>query len=158
MSTDVKFMEVIVRNGEKSDMPAVLQLINELAEYENESSAVTISLEDLEREGFQDNPLFHVEVALMGEEIVGIVIYYYCFSTWKGRMLYIEDIVVKHKYRRMGIGKKLFDSVFSIAKEKNVKQIRFHVLDWNKLALGFYKKFYKVQIENNWLTCKIDKI
>lgn len=150
-------MGIIIRKGEKEDMQAVFELIKELAIYEKEPDAVIISLKDLEINGFGPSPLFQVKVAILDGLIVGMILYYYCFSTWKGKMLYIEDIVVSQKHRRLGIGKKLFDSVFKIAIEMDVQQIRFHVLDWNQLALGFYRKNYDVSIEDQWVTCKIDK-
>lgn len=149
-------MNVNIRHGFKEDMPSILNLIKELAIYEKAEGEVVNRVECLEKYGACKTPLFKSIIADYNQEVIGMVLYYYCFSSWKGKMLYIDDIVVRNKFRRRGIGKKLFDFVVNEAKQEEVQQIRFHVLDWNAMALNFYKKYYKVIIEQNWLTCKID--
>src|SRR3970282_1056889 len=93
-----------IRKGKAEDMSAVLGLIQELAEYEKEPDAVLVTVEDLVRDGFSPNPLFHVFVAEVESEIVGIALYYYRYSTWKGKIIHLEDLVVKDKMRGTGLG------------------------------------------------------
>ena len=102
---------MIIRKGIPEDMKAVLELIQELAIFEKEPEAVVISEKDLIRDGFGDTPLFHVFVAELEsnpKEIVGIALYYYRYSTWKGKTIHLEDLVVKQSMRNNGIGNALY--------------------------------------------------
>ena len=90
---------MIIRKGNPEDMEAVLGLIQELADFEKEPDAVLITVDDLIRDGFGTVPLFHVFVAEVENEIVGIALYYYRYSTWKGKIIHLEDLVVKDKMR-----------------------------------------------------------
>ena len=148
-------MKVQIRHAVKQDMPIVLDLIKELAIYEQAEEEVANRVQWLEKYGTQDNALFTVILAQYNGEVIGMVLYYYCFSSWKGKMLYIDDIVVTKKFRRKGVGKVLFDFLMKEAKMEEAQQVRFHVLDWNEPALNFYKKYFNLSIENQWLTCKI---
>ena len=85
-----------------------------------------------------------------------MVFYYYGYSTWKGKMLYIDDIVVKERFRRFGIGQTLFDYMRQVARKENANQIRFHVLNWNEPAINFYKK-NGVAMDDAWIQCKLEK-
>lgn len=149
-------MNVQIRHAVKQDMPIVLDLIKELAIYEQAEEEVVNRVQWLEKYGTQDNTLFTVILAQFNGEVIGMVLYYYCFSSWKGKMLYIDDIVVTKKFRRKGVGRVLFDFLMKEAKMEEAQQVRFHVLDWNEPALNFYKKYFKLSIEKKWLTCKID--
>lgn len=155
-----------IRRGVKDDLQGVLALIKELARYEKAADEVAVTVEQLARDGFpsQDGPfsggeaskLFEIIIAENGSNIVGMALYYFGYSTWKGKMLYLDDIVVSEKYRRKGVGNQLFEAIIQKAREKDVKQIRFHVLDWNEPAINFYKK-YNVQFEAEWVTCKLSE-
>jgi len=155
-----------VRRGVKEDLQGVLALINELARYEKAADEVSVTLEQLARDGFsakggsasggEASKLFEMIVAEDGDSIVGMALYYFGYSTWKGKMLYLDDIVVNEKYRRNGVGKQLFDAVLLEAKKRKVKQLRFHVLDWNEPAINFYKK-NNVKFEEEWITCKLSE-
>jgi len=149
-------MKIKIRKAEKKDMPIVFALIKELADYENESDQVKISVKELRQDGFGSNPLFKVILAERDGEITGMVLYYYGYSTWKGKMLYLDDIIVAKKFRRLGIGQYLFDYIRSEAKKENANQIRFHVLDWNEPAINFYKK-NGVSLDGEWMLCKLEK-
>src|ERR1043165_5301122 len=124
-------MAVIIRNGSKNDLPGVLRLIKELAEFEKAPDAVTNSVGDMEKEGFGSQPSFRFHVAELNREIVGIAIYYIKYSTWKGKGLYLDDLIVTEKLRGKGIGKKLFDAFMLEAKNIGAKQVHWQVLDWN---------------------------
>ena len=131
-------MEIILREGQKTDMSAVLSLIQELASFEKEANAVELSVEELERDGFGPQPLFRVFVAERNNEIVGMALFYERYSTWKGRSIHLEDLIVKHQYRGEGIGKVLYTKVLTYAHDQNLKRVSWEVLDWNTVAIDFY--------------------
>ena len=149
-------MEAIIRKGEIKDLPGVLALIVELAEFERAPEAVTNTVADMERDGFGDKPVFRFHVAESEGKIVGIAVYFVKYSTWKGKGFYLDDIVVTEKYRSKGIGKKLFDEFVKEAQNENAKQLHWQVLDWNKKAIKFYERLH-ARIEPEWWDCKIDK-
>lgn len=142
-----------IRKGTIDDLPQVLQLIHELAVYEKAPQEVTNTLEDMHWDGFGERPIFEFFVAESGEDgIVGIALYYMGYSTWKGKMLYLEDLIVTERLRRSGIGKKLFDAVAAEAKRVNAKRFRWQVLEWNEPAIAFYKKI-GAEMDGEWLNC-----
>ena len=146
--------QVKIRTGKKKDIPQILSLVKELAAYERAPKEVTNTINSMEQDGFEKNPVFDSLVAEVDKKIVGIAIYYTAYSTWKGKYIYLDDIIVTEKHRRNGIGKMLFDAVIKSAKEKGAKQIRWHVLNWNTPAINFYKK-YNISFDNEWITCKL---
>lgn len=135
-----------VRHAIKSDMPQVLELIKELAIFEKEPDAVEITVADLEREGFGENPLFTCFVAdtstslSTDSEIVGAALVYFRFSTWKGRTLHLEDLIVKEEKRGQGIGEALYKQVMQFAYDRGLKRVAWDVLDWNTGAIRFYER------------------
>lgn len=142
-------MKITIRKGEKRDLPALLGLIKELAEYEKSGDSVTNSLEMLEKDGFGKNAIFSFFVAEVEEKVVGIALYYPKYSTWKGRGIYLDDIVVTESFRRMGVGKLLFDKVIEAAKKEGANLLWWQVLDWNEPAIRFYQK-YQAKLEAGW--------
>lgn len=147
-------LAIHLRPAVKEDMERVHQLITELAVYEKEPDAVTNTIEGLKEDGFGPNKVFDAIVAEVNDEVVGFALYYTKYSTWKGSCLYLEDFIVTADMRGQGIGKKLFDKVYSIAKEKGAKRFEWQVLDWNEPAINFYKK-YDVVFEDDWRNAKI---
>ena len=145
-------MNYIIRKAAKEDLVGILHLVNELAIYEKEPDAVTATLKDYE-DNFDKN-VFEAHVAEFNGEIVGTTIYYMTWSTWKGRMLYLEDFVITQKHRRQGVGQLLFDAFMQEAKKKNVRLVKWQVLDWNEPAIEFYKKNNAI-IETEWWNVKI---
>lgn len=131
-------MDIILRKGEKSDMASVLMLIKELADFEKESHAVEVTEKDLLEDGFENEPAFQVFVAEKKGEVVGMALFYERYSTWKGRSIHLEDLIVKKEYRGQGIGKKLYTEVLSYAHAKGMKRVSWEVLDWNSVAIDFY--------------------
>ncbi|OOG63784.1 GNAT family N-acetyltransferase [Flavobacterium sp. A45] len=129
-----------IRKGKKEDMHGVLALIQELAVFEKEPDAVLITEEDLVRDGFGTNPLFQVFVAEVENEIVGIALYYYRYSTWKGKTIHLEDLVVKDSMRGTGLGYALYSEIIKQGKQDQVRRIEWNVLDWNTPAIDFYEK------------------
>jgi GNAT superfamily N-acetyltransferase len=131
---------MIIRKATKEDMKSVLDLIQELATFEKEPNAVLISEDDLIRDGFEQTPLFHTFVAEVDGQIIGIALYYYRYSTWKGKTIHLEDLIVKEDKRGIGAGFALYSEIIAQGKRDNVKRIEWNVLDWNTAAIEFYKK------------------
>lgn len=129
-----------VREATRKDMPQVLELIKELAIFEKEPDAVEVTVQDLESEGFGENPLFTCFVAELDSEIVGAALIYYRFSTWKGRTLHLEDLIVKEAKRGQGIGEALYTKVMQFAYDQGLKRVAWDVLDWNTGAIRFYER------------------
>ncbi|HEU4719126.1 MAG TPA: GNAT family N-acetyltransferase [Bacteroidia bacterium] len=146
--------EINIRPAVAADMPAVLALIKELAEYERAPEEVTVTAEDLVRDGFGECPRFHCFVAEENKKVTGIALYYISYSTWKGSCLFLEDIVVTQSERRRGIGKMLFEEVIRAAKKMNAKRMSWQVLDWNEPAIKFYEK-YNPEILREWLNFRL---
>lgn len=147
---------MIVREAIKNDMPQVLELIKELAIFENEPNAVEVTVTDLEREGFGENPLFTCFVAVLEDEIVGAALVYFRFSTWKGRTLHLEDLIVKEAHRSKGIGEALYKQVMRFAYERGLKRVAWDVLDWNKGAIKFYERS-GANIVKDWRVVHMDE-
>ncbi len=136
----IQGMSISVREAKKSDMVSVLKLINELAVYEKEPEAVEVTVADLEQHGFGTNPSFHCFVAEKNREIVGIALVYTRFSTWKGLVLHLEDLVVSESMRGHGVGTILLNEVVKYGSQLGVKRISWEVLDWNESAINFYEQ------------------
>lgn len=148
---------VILRRGVEADLPQVLGLIKELAEYEKAPEAVTTTLAAMQRDGFGPEPIFGFFV-LENEtaDIIGLALYYTAYSTWKGRMLYLEDLVVTGAARRGGLGRLLFDAVVAEARATGAVRMKWQVLGWNEPAIGFYQKL-GANIESEWLNGNLDE-
>jgi GNAT superfamily N-acetyltransferase len=148
---------MIIRKGQKEDMPAVLDLIKELALFEKEPEAVVVSVKDLERDGFLNNPpLFYTFIAEVNHEIVGMALYYYRYSTWKGKTIHLEDLIVKEKMRGTGAGFALYSEIIKQGKKDNVRRIEWNVLDWNTPAIDFYHKSGAKVLED-WRVVHMDE-
>ncbi|HEX8013805.1 MAG TPA: GNAT family N-acetyltransferase [Flavobacterium sp.] len=145
-----------IRKGKPEDMKSVLALIQELAIFEKEPDAVLITEEDLIRDGFGENPLFHVFVADVDKEIVGIALYYYRYSTWKGKTIHLEDLIVKEKMRGTGLGSALYSEIIKQGKKENVRRIEWNVLNWNTPAVNFYENSGAKVIEE-WRVVQMDE-
>lgn len=145
-----------IRKGTPQDMPDVLALITELAVFEKEPDAVVISTEDLLRDGFSENPLFHTFVAEVNEEIIGVALYYYRFSTWKGKTIHLEDLIVKENNRGTGAGFALYSEIIKQGKKDNVRRIEWNVLDWNTPAIDFYEKS-GAKVLSDWRVVQMDE-
>jgi len=145
-----------IRKGKKEDMKGVLALIQELAVFEKEPDAVLITEEDLVRDGFGENPLFQVFVAEVDNDIVGIALFYYRYSTWKGKTIHLEDLVVKDSMRGTGLGYALYSEIIKQAKKDKVRRIDWNVLDWNTSAIEFYKKS-GANVLDEWRVAQMDE-
>ena len=147
-------MTASVRVGEKKDLIKVRELIIELAIYEKYPGAVKVTIEQLEEDGFGYNKVFDFFVAELNNKIVGFALYYTSYSTWRGRCLYLEDLVVTEKHRKSGIGSLLFEACIEETKARKADRMEWQVLDWNKPAINFYKK-YNANLDENWTNGKL---
>ncbi len=132
-------MTFTIRKASREDMASVLNLIQELAEFEKEPQEVELNISDLEQAGFGTSAQFTCFVAEVNNVIVGLALVYYRFSTWKGRVLHLEDLIVSQKMRGSGLGTALLDAVVKYGNEQGVKRISWEVLDWNEPAITFYE-------------------
>lgn len=147
---------MIIRKGERADMPAVLALIQELAIFEREPNAVVLTAADLQRDGFQENPLFSTFVAEVEGQIVGMALYYYRYSTWKGKTIHLEDLILKENYRKQGIGFALYQRIIETGYQEGVRRIEWNVLDWNTPAIDFYEKT-GATVFPDWRVAQLDE-
>lgn len=145
-----------LREGTIDDLPRVLELIEELALYEKAPEQVTNTLEMMKEDGFGPNPVYAMFVCEKDEskEIIGISVYYYRYSTWKGKRLYLEDLVVTQSERGKGAGKLLLERTMAKSLEDGCTGMMWQVLDWNEPAINFYKK-YGASIEGGWYNVHI---
>ncbi len=146
--------DIKIRVGNKSDLAAILNLIKELAEYEKAPAEVEVTVAEMENWGFGADKLFDFFVAEQNGNIVALALYYYKYSTWKGKCLFLEDIIVTEKMRGAGIGKLLFDKIVDVAKAEKVRRLEWQVLNWNEPAIKFYKK-YNATLDPEWLNGKL---
>jgi GNAT superfamily N-acetyltransferase len=147
-------MNINIRKAEQRDCPRLLELVQELAEYERAPEEVTVSLSHFEQSGFSEHPVWWAFVAEVDGKVEGFALYYIRYSTWKGQRLYLEDLLVTEKMRGMGLGKKLFDQVVEEGKAKGLNGMVWQVLDWNEPAIGFYKK-YNASLDAGWINCSL---
>lgn len=145
-------MNITIRKGTLKDLPAVLDMVKGLAEFEKASDQVTVSIEDYG--SAYANGLISMHIAESDNAVIGCTLFYDTFSTWRGKMLYLEDFFVLPDYRSHGIGKKLFHAFISEAKERNCSMVKWQVLDWNEEAIKFYKR-EGATIEKEWWNGKI---
>ena len=143
-------MNFIVRKGIKEDCKAALELIKELALYEKAPNEVSLQLEEFIEDGFGPNSIYNLLVAEQGGQIIGLALYYTKYSTWKGKCIYLEDLIVTESKRGIGAGKALFEAVMQVAKDNNSGRMEWQVLDWNKPAIDFYKS-YQAELDEEWL-------
>lgn len=147
----------MIREGKWEDLPRVLELIKELAVYERAADKVTNTVAMMEKDGFGPNPVYGFFIAEKDNAIVGLALYYYRYSTWKGKRLYLEDIIVTESFRGKGIGKQLFEVVLKKTLAEKCTGMMWQVLDWNKPAIDFYKK-YKANLDSEWINCNLESI
>ena len=147
---------MMIRKATKNDMPSVLELIQELATFEKEPDAVVVTVDDLVRDGFSENPLFQCFVAEVDNEIIGMALYYYRFSTWKGKTIHLEDLIVRESKRGTGAGFALYKEIIKQGKAENVRRIEWNVLDWNTPAIDFYEKS-GAKVLGDWRVVHMDE-
>jgi len=145
--------KISIEKAQTEDLEGMLGLIQELAEYEKAPEAVIVNLPQF-RQYFEEG-LFRALVARIDGHLAGMALYYFAYSSWKGKILYLDDLVITEKERRRGLGKMLFDELIQISARTGCRQMRWHVLDWNEPAIHFYKK-YGASLDPEWITGKFE--
>lgn len=145
-----------IRLATIDDLPKVLELIKELAHFEHEEHQVEVTVEELERDGFGEHPSFTCFVGEFKGEIKGMALVYYRYSTWKGIVLHLEDLIVSQDMRGFGLGTKLLDEVVKYGHSLGVKRISWEVLDWNEQAIKLYEK-KGAKVLRDWDVVKLDE-
>lgn len=149
-------MEFIIREAKAADMPQVLALVKELAVFEKEGNAVEVTVDDLIADGYGAKRLFHCFVAEAESEIVGMALVYPRYSTWKGPVIHLEDLIVTKKMRGSGLGSELLAEVVKYAERLGVKRISWEVLDWNEPAIKFYES-KGAKVMRDWDVVQLDE-
>lgn len=149
-------MPVTIRRAVKEDCTRMMELIKELAVYEKEPDAVTVSFDHFVEQGFGQKPIWWAYVAEVNGRVEGFALWYIRYSTWKGTRMYLEDLLVTEKMRGHGIGKLLFDRLIKECKENKYSGMMWQVLHWNTPAINFYKKYPEVNIDDGWLNGSIN--
>lgn len=146
---------ITIREARREDAVDLIRLIKELADYEKAPQEVLNSAAQLAEDGWgKDGPQFMCFVAENENGVIGMALFHKAYSTWKGRYIYLDDLIVEEKQRGKGIGKLLFDAVIEYCRKNDAKQLRWHVLNWNEPAINFYKK-YGASLDPEWITGKL---
>lgn len=148
-------MNYTLRPGQPADIPQAFALVQELALFEKAPEQVTNTPEAMLRDGFGPNPLYGLLVAEAEGKIVGMSLYYFRYSTWKGKRLYLEDLIVTETWRGKGLGEALLKATIEKAREENCTGLMWQVLDWNQPAITFYQKF-GARFDGEWVNVHID--
>jgi GNAT superfamily N-acetyltransferase len=148
-------LSINIRQGKKEDLTRVLELIKELAEYERAPHEVTNTVKNLEEDGFGPRAVYGFFIAEKEGHIIGLSLYYWRYSTWKGKRLYLEDIIVTESERGQGAGKLLFDRTMQKALEEDCTGMMWQVLEWNEPAINFYSK-YGSKLDGEWVNCNLE--
>ena len=148
-------MKIIVREAQEKDMNDLIKLIIELAEFEKAPKEVEIDSKILINDGFRKKSYFKCFVAENKNTIIGAAVIYERYSTWKGRTIHLEDLIVTKKMRTNGIGTLLLNKLIKYAKKLKVKRVSWEVIDWNEKAIKFYLD-KGAQIKNNWSIVHLD--
>ena len=144
-----------IRSATAKDVPDLLELVRELAIFEKAPNEVINTEEKMLEDGFGVNKLFDAFVAELNGEIIGLAITYYRYSTWKGKCLYLEDLIVTEEHRGIGAGQQLFTHCIDFGKENGCHKMIWQVLDWNKPALDFYT-LYGAHLDGEWINGSLD--
>lgn len=144
-----------LRRATREDIPRIFELVKELALFEKAPEEVTATLVDYEVNGFSENPLFGAYLAFYQGKLAGFALWYFRFSTWKGKRFYLEDLYVKDEFRGLGIGKQLIEICFEEAKITNCTGMMWQVLDWNTPAIEFYKQ-YDAKFDGEWINVNVN--
>lgn len=145
-------MTAHIRPATLNDVPSLHGLVAELARYVDALPAFTATVAEYEAD-FKEN-CYHALVAEVDGKVIGMALYVFVYSTWKGRMLYLEDFVLEQEYRRHGIGQQLWDALLEVGRGRGCKLLKWQIVDTNTEAMKFYAAQEAI-IEDNWLNGKL---
>ncbi|WP_299884770.1 GNAT family N-acetyltransferase [uncultured Lacinutrix sp.] len=149
-------MSFSIRLATREDVKSIHDLIVELAVFEKEPDAVEITVEDLLNDGFGVDKKFVCFVAEQETKVVGIALVYSRYSTWKGSVLHLEDLIVSQSMRGTGLGTALLNEVVKYASRLKVKRVSWEVLDWNEPAIKFYEQ-KGANVMRDWDVVQLDE-
>ena len=149
-------MQFAIRKAEPRDVPQMLALVRELALFEKEPEAVTVTEVEMLDAGFGPQPVWFGWVAELDGAVIGMAVCYTRYSTWRGRTIYLEDIVVTEAARGKKVGERLFMECVKHAAVNDYNWMRWQVLDWNTDAIRFYERF-GASISPGWLNGELTK-
>jgi ribosomal protein S18 acetylase RimI-like enzyme len=141
-----------IRQATRSDVPSLHRLVAELSTYVGERHNFTATIAQYEAD--LDEGFYHALVAEDDGKVIGMALYYFVYSTWKGRMIYLEDFVLDAAYRRKGIGQQLWDGLLERGRERGCKLLKWQVVDTNTEAMKFYAAQESI-MEDNWINGKL---
>lgn len=144
-----------IRFFRPEDIPGIHRLIYELAEFEKAPQEMINTEAQLMKDGFGEQALYGAFVAESGCKIVGMSLFYWRYSTWKGKVLYLEDLIVTEPFRGKGIGTLLFKATLEHAKQASCKRLTLQVLDWNEKAIHFYRQM-GATLDGEWINAHFE--
>jgi len=145
-----------IRKATPDDVPAILRLVKALADYEKEPDAVVASEDDFLRDGFGERALFRTHIATWNREPIGFALYYFTWSTWRGkRCLHLEDLFVEEQHRKKGAGIGLMKAVAKEAVDAGCARFVWQVMDWNQPAIDFYEKLGS-KVKKEWIAVHLE--
>lgn len=150
--TTLPAANVLIRHATEADIPAIHALMFELAVYEKSPESVEATVQEY-LEDFR-NGVFESRVAEWEGEVVGMTLFFMAYSSWRGKMLYLDDFVVTERYRQLGVGQRLFEDFLEEGRRRGCRLVKWQVLDWNEPAIRFYEKNRAV-FETDWWNVKM---
>lgn len=147
--------QIEIKKAQIGDVPAIMDLVKELAIFEKAPDEVSSTKDDFILGGFGDKPIFESNLIYLNGELAGFSLWYFRFSTWKGKRFYLEDLYIKEEFRSKGLGKMLLDEAIEEAKRTKCTGMMWQVLDWNEPAIQFYNQ-YGVKMDAGWLNVHLD--
>lgn len=148
--------EYTVRPAQATDVPAMFKLVQELARFEQAEHEIMNTEAQLLQDGFGEQPVFYALVAEQQAHIVGLLLYFYSYSTWKGKSIYVDDFIVDSEHRHKGVGTLLFNAILQIAEGQAINKLHWQVLNWNEPAIQFYQKQGAI-LDNEWSNCALNR-
>lgn len=146
-----------IRPAIKKDAPFILEMIKELATFEEAADQVELSLAALEKDGFGENPLYQsLIIENEDKHSIGFCLFYYRYSTWKGKSLYLEDLYIQPAHRGNGAGKMVMEYLIGLAKSTGCGRFEWQVLDWNSKAIKLYESL-GATLDGSWINCRIEE-
>jgi GNAT superfamily N-acetyltransferase len=147
--------DVVIRAAEPDDVPLLLDLFRDLAEYEKIEHELEATPELLARALFGERPVAEALIAMRGDEAAGYAVYFTTFSSFRCREgVWLEDLFVRPAHRRAGVGRKLLAAVAARVRAREGARLEWSALDWNELALGFYRGL-GAETMDQWVTHRL---
>ncbi len=147
--------DIKIREATIDDSSLILKFVKELAEFERAASEVSATVEDIRKSIFGADSTVHTLICSMDAKPIGFAVYFYNYSTWKGKNgLYLEDIYITPDYRSKGAGRKILKYLAKIAVSKDCGRFELSVLDWNESAIKFYESI-GAKPQSEWIVYRL---